>query len=508
MMSAQTSVDFDKLDDVEYVDVWLGTPRCVAWSRCLDEKDLLGFASEKASDFQASAVLLHQCLMRFPGMEFLFETNEVSDKKGEVWKRDQMEIQEDCVHCEFRSVQGTDFGSFMSRPRRVASRIPWSDEEKIGYGNPDHCLQEGWKAVKTPMNCLVASQTTTDYPVLVCRNSDVMDQRGVYPDEADRLMGFETGYTDGFGKVPVSNEERLRFAGDGLVMAIYWAVFKDVDFGCGAKPVNVFTTCVDEITPEQIDLMVMNMTDKALDDWVKEKRGSWNTPEHARKLPDDSFVYRTRTPFPIPPKTEAPFIAKMKYLCSVGQFEEITGTEDPSQWESPVFGQLKPGKINPDTKPTDIRISCAVVVLNDRAVLDPTLKEFFPNKEQFLGGLEKNDEYFGFVDDRDAFQNGAVMEKCWKYMRLVCKVGRMTRKWKAKVCIQGLASSPLWYNYWKLCISMKILGRWFMKLFISWVDDLIVKGPSKERTAARRLKRVQLVNMTIRLLKHDFSDFA
>ena len=182
------SMDYSRLDDIECVDVWLGTPRCVAWSRCLDEKDLLGFESERALDFQASAVLLHQCLMRFPEMRFLFETNEVSDKKGEIWKKEQMQIQEDCVHCEFRKVQGTDFGSFMSRPRRVASKVPWSEEEKIGYGDPDHCLQEGWRAVKKPTNCLLASQATTDYPVLVCRNTDVMDQRGVYPDEADRLM--------------------------------------------------------------------------------------------------------------------------------------------------------------------------------------------------------------------------------------------------------------------------------------------------------------------------------
>jgi hypothetical protein len=483
------SMDFNRLDDIECVDVWLGTPRCVAWSRCLDEKDLLGFESERALDFQASAVLLHQCLMRFPEMRFLFETNEVSDKKGEVWKKEQMQIQEDCVHCEFRKVQGADFGSFMSRPRRVASKVPWSEEEKIGYGDPDHCLQEGWRAVKKPTNCLLASQATTDYPVLVCRNTDVMDQRGVFPDEADRLMGYETGYTDGFGKVAVSDEDRLRFAGDGLVMAIYWAVFRDVDFGGGEKPmnpVNVFTTCVEEITPEQIDLMVMNMTDGELDDWVLGRRGCWDPPEHEIMVPDDSFVYKTRTPFPIPPKTEAPFLAKMKYLCSVGQFEEITGTEDPEQWESPVFGQLKPGKINPDTRLTDVRILCAVVVLNDRAVLDPTLKEYCPNKEQFLGGLEEDDEYFGFVDDRDAFQNAAVKKKSWKYMGLVCKVDRVIRKWKAKVCIQGLASSALWYNYWKFCIYMKILGRLFMRLFISWVDDLIVKGPTKERAGARR----------------------
>jgi hypothetical protein len=167
-----------------------------------------------------------------------------------------------------------------------------------------------------------------------------------------------------------------------------------------------------------------------------------------------------------------------------GPFDQLP----PDAWCSPVFGQIKPGRVFPDT---DLQL---VRVLNDmrntNSAIDMTYYSLWhvcnPTRESIVLRIPPEASWFGEVDLKDSFHYGLMHEDSRKYMWIHFK--RRFYNWRGVP--QGLAPASLYFQALITDLLNHAIGlSWQLASIpcvVIWTDALMPMGDTEERTRIRQ----------------------
>ena len=469
----------EKIRSLDLIDLLVMTPDCGPWSCLLDwPPGMEGVGGDFFMQCGEVKYWVEECN---PLMFFVAETNQVSGKRGAEWKEQQEQAQCNAMDADFEEISALEIGLGVSRYRRFATNIPRVQINYIEPGDPDDCLDLGWVSKKKPGGCIVATRNTRD-PMMV-RHEQTYEERFATANEADRLMGYDAGLSCAFGEVELTQDERLTLIGKAVCLRHYVVVLSGLDI-VDPLPSLVFKAEILEADPWKLQLFLFDKTDVELEEWVIKMKGDMVPPKFKLNVDPDALRYKCNTMFEVPEGMCDAVLAKMASKCKKKQFEKLEATTN-EDWESPMFHQLKEGRIDPLTGAQDCRILCACVYLNDKNKPEDWMKEFSPTVDGFLREFMQRDKYFAKVDDWDAFEIVKVDDASKKYLVFVFKLRGVIYKYRALCMIQGCNTSALFYPVFKHLIFNQILGRCWKIYWSIYQDDTIPKGMSIEEVAGR-----------------------
>ena len=353
-----------------------------------------------------------------PRMFFVCETNQVSDRRGAMWKEQQEQAQRNAMDADFEGISALEIGLGLSRYRRFASNIPRAQINYIEPRDPDDCLDLGWVAKKKPGGRLVGAGVHTQDPMVV-RHEQIYAERFNTPDEADRLLGYDAGFSDGFGAVNLTIDERLTLIGKAVCLRHYVVMLSGIAV-VEEVPRMMFAAEILESDPWKLQLFLFANSDAELEEWVINIQRDFEKPKFKLNVEPNALAYKCNKMFEVPEGVCDAVEAKTESTCKKKHFVRLrdSGNED---WESLVFHQMKEGRVDPLTGAPDCRILCACVYLNDKNKPEDWMKEFSPTVDGFLREFMEEDGFFAKNDDYDAFENVEVKEESKKYLAFVFK---------------------------------------------------------------------------------------
>ena len=327
-----------------------------------------------------------------------------------------------------------------------------------------------------PGPCLVATKDTKQ--LMWVKHEQTKERRTVSADEGDRLMGYDTGISNGFKAVDITEDERLQLIGKMICFPHYRVMFEKINV-LKKEVVMVMSgqgLAGQEPDPDKLREFVAGLiTEGRLAEWIKSQRGNYEPLEFELDVDPAARDYKTDRIFDVPEGMAEAVLAKMSSKEKRNQFERVY-TTTAEDWEHPMFFSPKEGRIDPRTGAADCRVLCACVYLNANNRQPKWMLEFSPTVVGFLGEFSADDVEFANVDDWDAFEIVNCKEDSQRYLHFVFRLRKKVYKYRAKCMVQGCNTSALFYPLFKIGIFDRIIGRVWKIFWAIYQDDTIYKG--------------------------------
>jgi hypothetical protein len=468
--------------DIGHIDHATFSPICGPWSCLVNEPR--GFAHPDAQTFRECGRLRKELQIINDQISTVFETNKIHPSL-----QHEEETQEQLAGGKFFMLNAAAVGSPSSRPRRFSCNNMFVKIEKndlTSCADPNRFLTAGWRSLRSPTPCLVSAGASTRDPVIVHTALGKHTERFIFPDEADGLNGLTPGYSNAFGKVKVSTKDRIRLTGQCLNQFHLRVIFRYVNMISmpTTKMVAQIRAPSRESNPEALELYLINLSFEDKVKHILKDLDGFEKPKLTITTKDpNQLPYHTKIIPDVKPALTRSIQKKLAKMCEMGRVR-ILDKVGKQHWLSPAFVKEKKGRVDADGDPL-IRMLCDCVVVNGVTQLEAWWTEFVCKIEDFKAEFSHTDKYFAVIDLMDAFEMMLVELDSQKYLCFVIRVDGKIVVFQAIVCIQGLALSAYFFPIWWARLCWAAFGFAYLQWWAAYVDDNIVKGPTRERTEGR-----------------------
>lgn len=182
-----------------------------------------GLNEPEASSFKAVARLITACRKGNPRINYFAETVKLHRGLTTV----QGPLMDAMLPSPLQLANSSRIGEEPHRTRQIATNmIQFANVPDQPHRNPNFCV-EG-QLEKQPAPCLVSRANATSYPCYKRMPPKFDTNFDVTPDERDRLLGFSTTISSGYGRAPhpVSEGMRLRTIGAAFSYEVLYATMQ------------------------------------------------------------------------------------------------------------------------------------------------------------------------------------------------------------------------------------------------------------------------------------------
>ena len=473
--------------EIGFVHSAVFSPVCGPWSSLL--KTAPGFRSALAYTFIECGRLRVELMKINSHMLSTFETNRLHP-----CVKSDLARQQSLAGTTFLSINASWWGSPSSRWRRFALLNHVFQVEEEDYCSPDTSgyVEGAFRTKVVPTPCIVSAGHTTRAPCIMVHHNNG-SERFATPDEADALMGFSPGMSNGWGSLDYSDELRYDLTGRSLNQFHLRVInrYKDLSVrACEPQPKFMYhiSSEVEDSDPERMELwMTAAAWNGTLDAYFARRLKDYPDYDLVITMKDDSQMsYQTKYVPTVPAKFVAGAKKKLAKMIdpvlnqwSIKAPSEIT----PEDWISAGFMKGK-GRTDEDGDEV-LRFLGDCGVVNAHTVMTSWWSQYKPVMEDFKAQVPHTSTHFSVRDLENAFELIRLHRKSWKYMVFVIRIDGKIYYLQCKVCGQGLALSAYYFPVWLFRKMFRCFGFAFLLWFATYVDDNVVHGPSEERCINR-----------------------
>ena len=362
-----------------------------------------------------------------------------------------IERQDALMQRSFESDQAAYRGSPSSRDRRLCSNCQDGAENKtVPPVPPASLLPEDVEPVllrtMPVMPCIVAAEQTRNPPLVRSRLTGDMQQLSA--DEKDVMQGMPPGHSDG-GWAPYTNgpllideSTRAGLAGRAFNQYQVHAHFSCIKIWDVANPMPLahFTTQLEHMNTDQLELYLANMTQAELEDYFREgPLKDYEPPElYIEVSKHEGVPYQTKYDF------ASGNIEEDEYQFNIeiekGRMERCEYSANA--WISSAFTQDKK-RLHPGTEYKVKRPLVALQYANAALMRSPDhWVTMFPTVEGMMSSIPVDAGCFLLADYDTAFGSVKVAEEC-RHLLVALFNGKLYRYCTMP---QGLSTSALFYN--------------------------------------------------------------
>ena len=471
----------------EPVDLVILTSECVSFSRAKVNPPPLGFDDTRAKPLAHVSGMIHNGYKANKVIYFASEQVQVHPAlKGCEAEQDAL-IGANEHGFGYTPDEAADSGSPSSRVRRFAQNICDIKQLPVRqFINPDSILNEGCKAKRSPLPCLVSSDATHS-PALVY-DPTIRDIRPLSEEEREAAMGYPRGITNAFGAVKVTPKKRRQLMGAALN---YWqmaAIFREMKpplptVHLVAAPVMLGAD------PDNLEALFLPMTLEQVKVWVGKRftEIGFVLPQLKITLKDPEMLpYQSKQRMTVQAGLIASAEDWVRSALEAGIIRKAQYSHD--MWISAQFFKEKPGRTNEYGNP-EVRPLVNAKILTDACEHPMFWLESMPTVVGAGAMIPANSRSFVEIDIEGFYNLLGVHPGSYKYQG-VWILGEL---YIYLVCIQGSGPAAAWANYVLEYLYNAALGRAWETFTVKFVDDHLCFG----KDDAQALNRAKILRAVL-----------
>lgn len=359
-------------------------------------------------------------------------------------------------------------------------------------GFPD----QQWRTQFVPAPCVVSTDPHNTRDPVVMVHERTGRSRFAHSGEMDRLQGLPTGYSDFFGILQYSEEDRISMTGACLNQFHVRMIMRYADLsirGCRSEPrlvAPVVSASLDEADPVKLELYLSDMARTgSLDAWIAERLKNAPSGEMHIQLKDPTTpAFKTKYVPTVPAKFVKAARKKLDNMLNDGsqRFTRLAPSDITSRhWVSPMFMKDK-GRVDSEGLQV-LRTLCNCQVLNSHTALVKWWTQFKPVLDDFLASIPESSTHFCVRDLENAFEIIRIALESLHFMVFVIRIEDEVWYVQCNVAGQGLSLSAYYFPVWIFMKLHATFGYVFLLWFAMYVDDNVIHGPSESRCEGRNL---------------------
>ena len=469
-----------KGSDIGFVHAATFTPVCGAWSSL--NPDSQGFGSKSSYSFIECGRLRLELTEINPQLRSMFETNIPPARLMHDRERQQQ-----LAGGEFKKLEASYYKSPSRRPRAFAPVnivIRLHSEFDCGSALVQWYIDENAISELKPTKCAVSKYFTKSAIYVTDYKSN--ERRRVTPNETDSLQGLCPGHSYAFGKVRLDYITRIRLAGQCLNHFHCRIVFRYINMNLtDTVPKSVSNTNyeLDMPEPEQLELMLRNLTDSELLDYVSQRMNGYPNDDLRIQMKNpDGLAYHTKYIPEVPKKFEKSAKKKIAEMTSDGRFS-LKSQCASDDWVSPMF--FKGKRRFDDDGDELLRTLCDCSHVNTKVEIEDWLLQYAPNLLEFQAGIKHTSKKFMIRDFKNAYELCKVHIDSQKYLVFIIKIEGKITYIQAHICVQGFSLSAYYWPAYLFKRMLRCFGWAFLVWYIVYVDDCVAQGDTDDRVTGR-----------------------